>query len=332
MSEPNGLGSESGAAAQQLAGGGAEDPWFDPGPKPNGYKSLSTDQDEFGAAGTGVRSREPGPADAAPAADGGGRFEGPHESEEWFLPAGRAGLLPESMTETWDADARAERHEAEGKPPWAGEQSARDVAEPPPWESGPWPGPGEARPAGERQSAARRSVIPRPLADTANAPATAAMIAGILPLVLPGAVLGVLGLRRAKVTGTGRRASWIGIGLSAIWAVLVIVFATGGTSAPGCTATAQATVNRAMQTVLSDLAKGAPPTAVSASMTQALGQANAAAVGTQQTAASSALLNLTNSLNRAVAVVNSSRSAANYATLRAQLAAATTAVANACGR
>jgi hypothetical protein len=313
MSEPNGPGGESGAAAQQLADTGADDPWFEPGPKPNGYQSLANDQHA-----AGERNSEP-------------RFDGPHRPEEWFLPAGRAGLLPDSMTETWESGAPGtERHETAGAPPWAGEQPAQDVAEPPPWESGPWPGPGEARPAGRRQAAARRSVSARPETDTVNWPAGAAVVTGILPLVLPGAVLGVLGLRRARVTGTGRLASWAGIALSAIWAVLVIVLATGGTSGPGCTPTAQAAVSRAMQTVLSELDNGAPPHVVSASMTQALSTANAAAVGTQQAAASGAMLRLTSSLNRALAVVTASHSAASYANLHAQLAAADAAVASAC--
>ena len=104
---------------------------------------------------TAQPSHEEAPGDEAPgprlAADatGAGRGAG-HRQAEWFLPTGRAGLLPESMTESWDDEPAGDagRTEAAGAPPWAGEELAPAASSPPPWESGPWPGPGGGGPAG----------------------------------------------------------------------------------------------------------------------------------------------------------------------------------------
>src|SRR5215469_7035092 len=117
------------------------DPWFAPGPKV--------------AAGE---------ADPAVAADASGQAE-------WFLPTGRAGLLPDSMTESWDDNGsalpdRAGRAEAVGAPPWGSDGASAAVGEPPPWEIGPWPGHGEA--------AARRPAL------TAAGPGTAGRAEGDL--------------------------------------------------------------------------------------------------------------------------------------------------------
>src|SRR5262245_59652311 len=106
-------GSDNGAAD-----GAAADPWFTPGPKADSH---------------GV------PFDPAATA-------------EWFLPTGRAGLLPESMTvfadEAQSGPPMAQypaRIESAAAPPWAGEATFTGPAAeaPPPWETGPWPGPGE---------------------------------------------------------------------------------------------------------------------------------------------------------------------------------------------
>jgi hypothetical protein len=72
----------------------------------------------------------------------------------------------------------------------------------------------------------------------ANPLAKAALAAGILGVaVLPGVVLGILGLRRAAVTGTGRLQSWLGIALSLLWAAGIVILALPGpgpASDPGC--------------------------------------------------------------------------------------------------
>lgn len=106
------------------------DPWFEPGPK--------------------VAAEEPDPA---PVADGSGQAD-------VFLPGGRAGLLPGSMTESWDDDdtavlrpVQAGGADVAGAPPW-GREGAAAAGERPPWETGPWPGPGEAAVQGPAPGAA----------------------------------------------------------------------------------------------------------------------------------------------------------------------------------
>src|SRR5215469_5457375 len=128
MSEPNRPGAEAAGANGQLThrsgrdqhapAGNAEpeDPWFAPA--------------HFG--------------DAPP--PGGDRGRGTEVSDDtgWFLRTGRAGLLPDSMTESWqESEHPQERPETAGAPPWAGDPAGTRTADaPPPWESGPWPGPG----------------------------------------------------------------------------------------------------------------------------------------------------------------------------------------------
>src|SRR5260370_14223717 len=122
MAEPNRTRGSAGAANGQLAQHAdqdpdaaihlaqAPDPWFDPSPR------------------------------AAGQADGGVALAAPGDSRqaEWFLPTGRAALLPESMTESWEQSAHAaDRPEVAAEPPWAGRQAAAGSAEPPPWESAP---------------------------------------------------------------------------------------------------------------------------------------------------------------------------------------------------
>src|SRR5215475_8373518 len=63
------------ASAPGIDKGGLADPWFTPGPKA-----------EY--------------SDASLADIGGYTVQG-----EWFLPTGRAGLRPDSMTESWDDNA-----------------------------------------------------------------------------------------------------------------------------------------------------------------------------------------------------------------------------------
>lgn len=247
------------------------------------------------------------------------------------MPAGRVGLLPESMTQADDtASNPAPRPGTAAAPPWTGERPG--AGEPPPWESGPWPGPGGQPEAASPPPGAPggRSQV-RPAAGVVNRQARLALIAGVVPLVVPGAVLGVLGLRRARTAGTGRPAAWAGIGLSAIWAVVLIaVFAWGGGAAQHCPGPSRPAVSHAMQVVLGDLSRNAPAAVVSADMQRALTQANSAAAAAQQASPRTALISLTGSLQRGLAAVAGGHSASEYAAVRKDLAAADATVAGAC--
>ncbi len=353
MSEPNGQGTDSRAALGQLAAEAApdvepeasNDPWFAPAPKPHGYQPL--DPDAMDAAGwpkvvgnghdpavpeTAVP--EPAVAETGQNLQTGAEPGVPSRADEWFLRTGRAGLLPDSVNDIWDDEDTHvfERPDTAAAPPWAADQQDQEVEEPPPWESGPWPGPDEQRPAGRPGSGGGQPQIRRkPSDDTGNWQGTAALVAGIVPLVLPGVVLGVLGLRRARTTGTGRMPSWIGIALSAVWAVvLIVVLAGGSSSGPGCSASSQAAVSGAVSSVLRDLASGAPRSTLTADLDQAINQANAAAAGTQQLSARSAYLALTTGLQRALATVLGSHGTSSYAALSSQLSAESAATASAC--
>jgi hypothetical protein len=312
------------------------------------------------AAGGGGQASPPGrvPADSADAAaepahqepaatDPESRGErGPHDVP-WFLPAGRAGLAPESVT----VDAAAVSAETAfdlqaivdiaGAPPWAAEPATQEPEAPPPWESGPWPSRGpvsgedarpeqglpenalppsrrvESRPAqpGDWPAAGRRPgrdpadrVPARPAGGrsaasaepAANRFATAALIAGIAGiLVVPGIVLGILGLRHARVTGTGRAQSWLGIGLSLLWAIgIIIVVSLPGKSSSadaGCLAY-QASGRAAVARLTSALGSGASAAEVHADLSAAAGAVNSAAAQAQDVGVRSALSGLTEDL------------------------------------
>ena len=103
MSEPSDLASGAGAANGHPARAGREqeaaaeasapaDPWFEPAPK------LETGNGHAAAY-------DPSQTD-------------------WFLRTGRAGLLPDSMTESWEESGHpALRAETSAAPPWAGVSS-----------------------------------------------------------------------------------------------------------------------------------------------------------------------------------------------------------------
>jgi hypothetical protein len=349
MSEPNGQGTDSRAALRQLAEeepppnleqATSDDPWFGPAPKPHGYQPLDPDaMDAAGwpkAVGNGQERVASVPSAPAPEASlqTGTEPEVPSRPDEWFLRTGRAGLMPDSMSEIWDDEDTHvfARLDTAGAPPWAGDKQDEQVEEPPPWESGPWPGPGEERPASQPRSAGGQPRLRSAGSDdTSNWQAMAALVAGIVPLVLPGAVLGVLGLRRARSTGTGRMPSWIGIALSAIWAVvLIVVLTSGGSSGPGCSTASQAAVSSAVSTVLRDLTNDAPASTVKADLGQAMNQANAAAAGAQQVSIRTPYVTLTTGLQRALATVQDSQSASTYAALSSQLSTDNAAITSAC--
>jgi hypothetical protein len=330
MSEPNGPGSEAGVAYGQIADPAEPEPaaevhqesWFEPARYPTGQQPDSAElpgDPEAGPTGVGL----PG--------------DGSHRADEWFLRTGRAGLLPDSMTVSWDeAEHPAGRPDTAAAPPWAGERAEAELEEPPPWESGPWPEPGEARPEHRPWPSGAAAVPalrqPRPVDDTGNWQAVAALVTGVLPLVLPGLVFGVLGLRRSRSTGTGRALAWAGIALSLIWAVVVIgqLATGGGQPAQACGSSAQGAVQLSMQTVLRDLGGNAPESVVAADLGQAVSQANSAAAGAQQVSARNAMVALTGGLQEALRAVATDHSASSYAAIRTQLKADNAAEVSAC--
>jgi hypothetical protein len=266
----------------------------------------------------------------APARNGDGTADGGRAAEVsddtgWFLPAGRAGLQPDSMTESWDESGHAPgRPETAGAPPWAADRPGPAADAPPPWESGPWPGPGEDLPQPPAEGGS--TPVSPAAADTGNWQATAAAGVSILPVVLPGLALGIIGLRRARVTGTGRTASWAAIAISVIWAVVLTVWlaSSGGTTAGACGGYENA-VSIQVSQVLRDLSSGAPQTVVAGDLRQAISQANDAAAQAQQVTARNAMATLTASLQQ-VAADGSASDAARHQ----QVAAADAAMASAC--
>lgn len=314
MSEPSSPGTEAvGANGQPAQGSGQDqesgagrtppqDPWLESATRADGTSAPNG----VGSAYTGEVSDDTG----------------------WFLRTGRAGLLPDSMTESWEQARHAmDRPETAGAPPWAGDRAQQGHDAPPPWESGPWPGPGEditqLHPSGAAGTA--RPVSPA-AADTGNWQATAALGASILPVVLPGLALGIVGLRRSRVTGTGRTASWLAIALSVVWALILTVWlaSSGGTAAGACGSYENA-VSIQISQVLHDLATGAPQPVLNADLRQAITQANSAAAQAQQVAARNAMATLTAGLQRVAA-----DSSASDAARHQQVAADAAAMASAC--
>jgi hypothetical protein len=277
----------------------ADDPWFTPGPK-TAAEPISWDD----------------------------RADGGMSQAEWFLRTGRAGLHPDSET-SWDEDAEAAaagHHEvrvtAAGVPPWAGETTDESASTPPPWENGPWPGPdrlsapgsrasggsnGEFRPSAARTaslagSAAPASAAPgatRPVAAPVRWPARTVVTAGLIPLVVPGLVLGILSLRQAGGQSI-RRASWLAIGASVAWAMIIIVIVAGisGGSAGSCGDYPTA-VHQAYEKALSDLTDNAPATVQAADLEAAASLANASAAATGQIGVRTALFTMANDMAQA---------------------------------
>jgi hypothetical protein len=249
---------------------------------------------------------------------------------EWFLRTGRAGLLPESMTEAWQENGHVTpRRATAGAPPWAGDRPGPAADAPPPWESGPWPGPGEEAGPDEQRDEVRPAAVPASpaAADTGNWQASAAVVAGLVPVVVPGLVLGVLGLRRARVTGTGRTGSWLAIALSAIWAVILVVWlASAGGSAGSACGNYQNVVGYPVSQVLRDLSASAPDSVLGSDLEKAITQANAAAASAQQVTARNAMATLTVSLQHVAGELGSRPDAV----MRQQVAAAAAAMTSAC--
>jgi hypothetical protein len=314
----------------------------------------------------------------------------------WFLPAGRAGLAPESLAAPDEAAAEPDTAPARAlpetaanivsSPPWASEPVSEDLAAPPPWESGPWPsrrqdeewianggqaaaapasgpavdgsGPGDgqdtgAGPASDRAGTATAPgagpdgaggraparAVGWPSAGAAGEPGEAvnpfampALVAGIAGvLVLPGLILGALGVRNGRVTRAGLLRSWLGIALSLVWAVAIIIVALPGPSRaadPGCTAY-QGSTRSAVQQVSSALASGASGSQLRGGLSQAVGKVNSAAARARDVTVRSALSAMTGDLQSSLSEVAAGRQVPPA--LRTSLSSDISAAAHACG-
>jgi hypothetical protein len=270
------------------------------------------------------------------------------DTAQWFLPAGRAGLLPDAMTVSWDEPPEDQSApDPAGAPPWAAEPAGPAGHAPPPWESGPWPGPGEDGRAsrGRSHSAPRAGTGPlvgEPgLAAAAGGeaqrrtglPAGIVLAAGVVPLVLPGLAAGIIGLRRARAAGSSQLASWAAIVLSVAWAVIIVAVASAGQSGPpAACASYPAPVRQAYATASADLALPAGSAArTTAALQRAVASVTAAAAAAGAAGPSAArtqLVTVASDLELAAADVSSRRPVPPL--LLKQLAAAGTALAHSC--
>jgi hypothetical protein len=305
--------------------GTQRDPWFEPeervSPEPEVGQLDGPDKTAHGKHTDAVGSE--GAAGNAQA--------------KWFLPTGRAGLLPDSITESWDEEPEqvVSRPVTASAPPWAGEEPTPAASKPPPWEYGPWPGPGGGDPAGRpganggtiqisgsagaggpgREAVADRTVSDGPVdggpvqgspvhggpvavgvAGPAGWQAPAAVVAGLVPLVVPGLVMGILGLRRAG-PGSARLAYWTAIGLSVVWAIVIVLLVAGGSPAGGC-AGYPAQVRAAYAKAMSDISSNAPAAVQAADLAAAASKANLAAAATAQIPVRAALFGMAGDLQQ----------------------------------
>ena len=306
------------------------DPWFGPGPKIAGGGWGPADSGDPDSANPDRAS-----ADLADAASAAGALEDGAEGAEaasaghaaaqaaWFLRTGRAGLLPDSVTVSWDGGDDRRTHndahaDAAGAPPWAGDAVAAAVSAPPPWETGPWPGPGEtALPTGPGSSNGRSAATTLDAAGPAPGQAAVpvggrwsartVLAAGLVPLVLPGLVLGVLGLRRAGSGPAVRKASWLAIGASIAWAV-VIVFLASSSGGPAARCTGYpAAVRQAYGRVMTDLSSHASAAAQVGDLGVAASRANASAASAGQISIRTALFAMADDMAQARADVVAQR-------------------------
>jgi hypothetical protein len=234
---------------------GLADPWFAPGPK--------TEAAAFPTGPTGV----------------GGQAE-------WFLPAGRAGLLPDSITESWDdtGSARPDRphdHEAAGAPPWGSDGTSDAAGEPPPWETGPWPGPGEAAAQQPGLSAAHPDAIEPATGDLEPHRERP---------------------HRSRLVMAGAAAVLVLI----VAVVLIVVATSGGGSASGC-ATYPAPVRQAYARAMSDLSGHAAVSVQAADLQRAASMANSSAASAGQITARTALFAMASDLDEAYSDVTKHR-------------------------
>ena len=304
------------------------DPWFAVGPKVATPAGVGTEADD-----RAVTNDRDGVSQASADADADGAPSGSsaETQAEWFLRTGRAGLLPDSMTVSWEddgADAPERPHdlrvEAAGAPPWAAETADVAIAAPPPWETGPWPGPGGGA---DRSGADRRRGGGDSIASTQSVSSTdsggghfaaaapgdgrwsarTVLVAGLVPLVLPGLAVGVLGLRQAGAPSV-RKASVVAICASLAWAVIIVLIVAGASGGPaGACSGYPAAVHQAYQKAMADLRDHAPASVQTADLGTAASMANASAAAAGQIGVRTALFAMADDMAQARADVVAGR-------------------------
>jgi len=155
------------------------------------------------------------------------------------------------------------------------------------------------------------------------------LITGLVPLVVPGLVVGLVGLRRSSSGEPGRRASVLALVASLAWAVVIVVLvmATGGGSSSGCSY--PAAVHQAYATAMADLSGGAPAAQQATDLGIAASRANSAAAAAGDIKVRTALFALAGDLQQARADVIAGR-LAQASLLRPQLATDGTALTASC--
>ena len=245
---------------------------------------------------------------------------------EWFLRTGRAGLLPDSIIRDDDGTSAPDRGhdfrvEAAGAPPWAAEAADVSATAPPPWETGPWPGPGggtagsgAVRRGGSGELETRATSIPgsdsvvgtdsvAAAAGDGRWSARTVLIAGLLPFVVPGLVAGILGLRQ-RGTSSVRKASLVAIGASVAWAVIIVLIVAGGSGGSGgaCTGYPVA-VHQAYHKAMTDLRDHASASVQAVDLGTAASMANASAAAAGQIGVRTALFAMADDMAQARADV-----------------------------
>jgi hypothetical protein len=143
-----------------------------------------------------------------------------------------------------------------------------------------------------------------------NGFATAALALGAagvtLITVVPGVVFGVLGLRRATERGSGRVRSWLGIGLSLLWAVggLYLLPHLVRAADPGCAAYKGPALT-AYNKVISDFNGNHAAPKLIADVSRAVGALEAAADQSRNPATTRALTDLTQDLRAVLGELHS---------------------------
>ena len=101
--------------------------------------------------------------------------------------------------------------------------------------------------------------------------------------MLPGLALGILGLRQVRPRPAVRRASWLAIGASVAWAVIIVAIIAGssGGSTVGC-ARYPTQVRQAYAKVMTDISTHAAGSVEAADMSVAATLANASAAAAGQ--------------------------------------------------
>lgn len=148
-----------------------------------------------------------------------------------------------------------------------------------------------------------------------------------MPLVVPGLVAGILGLRESPPGGPVRRAAVTAIAASLAWAVVIVVVVIAvGSGGSGAACTYPAAVHQAFARAMTDISTHAPGQA--ADLTLAVSRANASAAAAGQIPVRNALFALAGDLELARGDVTAGRAVPG--TLRAHLAADGSALTRAC--